>query len=214
MPRPKKTAAQIEAVQQQILDTALEILQESGPQAITSRAIADRLGMAHMTLYTYFENQGAVLRALRQRELAKWRAQQQVFEQRAEVEDIRVVVEDLLRSFVAFARQNPNLYRMAWVMPEVSGESPEENRLRMQATVDLLAGLLQKGMEQCVFVSRNPFLAASTALAMVNTPYTLFHSGKLVDPILRDQMVDEMLRAARCYLWSCPRFSREERCPE
>ena len=84
-----------------------------------------------MSLYTYFENQAAILRALSQREIAEWHAKQHFFNQRAETEDIILVVEDLLCFFIAFARENPNLYRMAWVMPEVGGESPSENRQRM-----------------------------------------------------------------------------------
>lgn len=200
MPRPKKTIAQLEAMREQILDTALVILQEQGPEGITSRGIAERMGVAHMSLYTYFENQAATLRALRKREMAKWRVQQQIFDQRAETEDITKIVEDMLRFFIAFARENPNLYRMAWVMPEVGAESVEENRQRMQSTVGHLANLLQGGMEQGIFEPRNPFLAASTTLAMVNTPYILFHSGKLVDPDLRDLMVKEMFSAALAYL--------------
>jgi AcrR family transcriptional regulator len=200
MPRPKKTPAQLESTRQQILDTALAILQESGPQAITSRAIAERMGMAHMSLFTYFENHAAILSALRQREMTRWRAKQQVFAQRAETEDLVRVVEDLLRFFIAFARENPKLYCMAWVMPEMGGESPQENRQRMQVTVGQLATILQKGMERGVFAPRNPFLAAGTVLAMVNTPYILFHNGKLVDPDLRDRMVEEVLVAAMGYL--------------
>ncbi len=200
MPRPKMTPAQLEATREQILDTTLAILQESGPEAITSRAIAERMGVAHMSLYTYFENQAAILRALSKRELAKWRAKQNIFDLRAETEDIIGVVEDLFRFFIAFARENPNLYRVAWVMPEVGGESPEESRQRMQASVGHLANLLQLGMERGVFAFRNPFLAAGTVLAMVNMPYILFHSGKMIDSTLRDQMVEEVLSAALGYL--------------
>jgi AcrR family transcriptional regulator len=153
-----------------------------------------------MSLYTYFENQAAILRALSTRELAKWRAKQNIFDLRAETEDIIGVVEDLFRFFIAFARENPNLYRVAWVMPEVGGESPEESRQRMQASVGHLANLLQLGMERGVFAFRNPFLAAGTVLAMVNMPYILFHSGKMIDSTLRDQMVEEVLSAALGYL--------------
>ncbi len=84
-----------------------------------------------MSLYTYFEYHAAILRALCLREMTKWHVKQQFFNQRAETEDIVLVVEDLLRFFIAFACENPNLYRMAWVMPEVSGVSPTENRQRM-----------------------------------------------------------------------------------
>lgn len=200
MPRPKKTPAQLEATRGEILDTALTILQETGPEAITSRAIAERMGVAHMSLFTYFENQSAILRALRLREMTKWHAKQEFFNQRAEAEDIVLVVEDLLRFFIAFARENPNLYRIAWVMSEVGGETPAESRQRMQVTTGRLATLLQKGMESGAFKPRNSFLAAGTVLAIINTPFIFFYSGKLVDITLRDQMVDEVLVAAMGYL--------------
>ena len=57
MPRPKKTEEEIHAMREKILDVTQTILEEDGPEAITSRAIAERLGMSHMSLFTYFENQ-------------------------------------------------------------------------------------------------------------------------------------------------------------
>jgi hypothetical protein len=128
------------------------------------------------------------------------REKQGFFNQRAETEDVVLMVEDLLRFFIAFAHENPNLYGMDWVMPEVDGESLTENRQRMQATVGQLANILQKGMDTGVFTARQPFLAAGTVLAMVNTPFILYHSGKLIDPDLRDRMVEEVLVAAMGYL--------------
>lgn len=200
MPRPKKTPAQLEATREKILDIALSILKESGPEAVTSRAIAEGLGVAHMSLFTYFENHAAILRALRERELSKWQAQQQGFEQRATPENIVQVVEDVLRLYIDFARENPNLYRLTWVMPELGIESPEENRQRTLNTVGHLAGLLQLGMESGVFENREPLLSAGTALAMINTPYILFHNGRLSDPTMRDRMVDEVFSIIMNYL--------------
>ncbi|MBK7450053.1 MAG: hypothetical protein IPJ47_11735 [Anaerolineales bacterium] len=110
-----------------------------------------------MSLFTYFENHAAILRALRERELSKWQAQQQVFEQRATPENIVQVVEDVLRLYIDFARENPNLYRLAWVMPEFGIESPEENRQRTLNTVGHLAGLLQLGMASGVLKTANRF---------------------------------------------------------
>lgn len=200
MPRPKKTPAQLEATREKILDIALSILKKEGPEAVTSRAIAEGLGVAHMSLFTYFENHAAILRALRERELSKWQAQQQDFEQSATTENIVQVVEDVLRHYIDFARENPNLYRLTWVMPELGIESPEENRQRTLNTVGHLAGLIQQGIEFGFFENREPFLAAGTALAMVNTPYILFHNGKLIDPLMRDRMVEEVFSATMNYL--------------
>ncbi len=200
MPRPKKTDTQIQAMREQILDAAYAILQESGPQALTSRAIAEQLGVAHMGLFTYFENQAAILNALRERELAKMRVQQQALKQRAETEDIVQVVIEALEFPIRYAQESPNLYYLAWVMPEMGGESLEQNRQRMQGTVEQLARLLKKGMDEGKFESRDPVLAAATALGMVNMPYILFLSGKLVDAELRDRMVEETFSAAMRYL--------------
>jgi AcrR family transcriptional regulator len=200
MPRPKKTDTEIQAMCEQILDTAYSILQASGPEAPTSRAIAERMGMAHMSLFTYFKNQAAIRAALREREMSKICAREDGIQQRAQSEEISKVVQELLELYIDFARENPNLYRLAWVMPEVGSESLEENRQRMQATVERLAALIKLGMERGTFERRDPFLAAGTVLGMVNMPHILFHSGKLVNPAMRDHMVKEVLSAAMAYL--------------
>lgn len=200
MPRPKKTDDEIQFMREQILYTALVILQSDGAEAITSRAIAERLNVAHMSLFTYFKNQAEILDMLREREMAKWAAKQIGFEQRAQLEDVKQVVRELLEFYVSFARENPDLFRLAWVIPQATGESLEEERQRRKATVENLSRILHLGMEQGAFIKRDPFLAASTVLAMINVPNILFHSGKLVDINLRDQMVKEILFAAMKYL--------------
>jgi AcrR family transcriptional regulator len=200
MPRPKKNDMEIKAMREQILDTAYAILQASGPEALTSRAIAVQMGMAHMSLFTYFKNQAAIRVALREREMNKMRAQEDRIEQNAKTEEISKVVQELLELYIDFARENPNLYRLAWVMPEVGFESQEENRQRMQATVGRLAALIRLGMERGTFETRDPILAAGTVLGMINMPHILFHSGKLFNPAMRDQMAQEVLSAAMAYL--------------
>jgi hypothetical protein len=85
-------------------------------------------------------------------------------------------------------------------MPEIGIESPEENRQRTLNTVGHLAGLIQQGMASGVFENRESFLAAGTALAMVNTPFILFHNGRLTDPVMRDRMVEEVFSIIMSYL--------------
>ena len=201
MPRPKKTEMQLEQTRAHILEAAYAILQEAGPQALTSRAIAERLGIAHMSLFhDCFENQAAILSALREREVAKIRLQLQALEQLAASQDILAVLREALLVPIRYARENPNLYYLAWVMPEAVGENQEQGRHRLQATVQQLAHLIQMGMEQGQLARRDPMLAAVTVLGMVNMPVILFYSGKLVDPDLRDRMLPEALSAALGYL--------------
>ena len=200
MPRPKKTEPELEATREQIIDAALAILQEQGPQSISSRAIAERLGVAHMYLFTYFKNQACILNALRERIMSTWRIMQAAVVQRAETEPIPHVVQALLELIITVARENPNLYQLAWVMPESNGENPEDNRRQLRETVGNLSGLLKLGMERGDFEPRDPFLAAGTVLGMINSPFMLFHTGRMIDPTLRDRMVIETLSAALTYL--------------
>jgi len=200
MSRPKKTEAEIQAMREKILAAALSLLKESGPEAVTSRAIAEQLGVAHMSLFTYFENQAAIWTALRERVVAEVRASFETIEMRAKTEDIPFLIHEIWEHLVAFAKEKPHLYRLAWVMPEIKGMLTEENRQELRATVAQLGGILKSGMERGDFEERDPFLAASTVLGMINLPFILFHTGKLVDVTLRDRMVDEMYSAMMLYL--------------
>lgn len=200
MPRPKKTEAQRAEMRGRILDAACDVLLTKGPKELSARTIADRLGVAHMALFTYFPNQAAILEALAAREMARTRAQQAVFEQRAEREDILTVIQEALAYFPAYAKQNPELFHVAWILPIERGEDPERARLRAQANVQHMARLIRIGIERGVLADRNPALAAATVISMVIAPAILFHSGRIPSPEMCDRLGEEMLVAALRYL--------------
>ena len=66
MPRPKRTEEEIAAMRQRILDAAVAILHKAGPGSLSIRAIAERVGVSHMVLYSYFENRDELFAALRE----------------------------------------------------------------------------------------------------------------------------------------------------
>jgi AcrR family transcriptional regulator len=200
MPRPKKTEAEIQSMRMKIVDTAMDILQENGPDAITSRAIADRLNVAHMSLFTYFKNKAAIMSALRERVASEWQKPLDEIEKRSQTEPILPLVQAFLAYFLTFAQENPRMYQMAWVRPEENREVLEHKRELRLEIVNHLARLLNLGMEREELSTRDPYLAASTVLGMANMPYILFHSGKIEDPNFRDGMVKEALLAVELYL--------------
>lgn len=200
MPRPKKTEAQRAEMRGRILDAACEVLMTKGTKELSARAIADRLGVAHMALFTYFPNQAAILEALAAREMARIRAQQAVFEQRAEHEDILKVIQEALAYFPVYAKENPELFHVAWILPIERREDPEQARLRAQANVQHMARLIRIGIERGVLVDRSPELAAATVISMVIAPAILFHSGRIPSPEMCDRLGQEMLVAALRYL--------------
>jgi AcrR family transcriptional regulator len=200
MTRPKKTERQLQAMREQILDAAYAILIEKGTQSLSARAIAEHLGIAHMTLFTYFENQDAILQTLSEREMAKIQAQQNIFEVRATQEDIVSVTRDALSFFPEFEKKNPNIYHIAWVRIIEGADDPQHIQSRMQSNLQHIARLVQIGIQQGKFEERNPLLAAAAVFSMVNTPLIFSHSGRIRSVEFRDRLVDEMIEAAMRYL--------------
>ena len=199
MPRPKKTAEEINAMREKILDVALAIVQEDGPEAITSRAIAKRLSVSHMSLFTYFENQAAILTALRIRMFSGWLAQHENIEARASTEAIPSLIKELVDILVAYANENPGIYRMSWLTPEKVNPLSDKRTSKFVA-LDLCVNLIKTGIERGEFEERDPVLAAHTVLGMINMPFVLYHTGRVVDAALKDQMVDEIFLSVMGYL--------------
>lgn len=204
MPRPRKSEQEVAVKRERILDAAFAILNEQGPHAVTTRAIARRLGIAHMSLYQCFDSQPAILAALRNRELARWQARLRKLAQQAGKGEILPVIRKMLAAAGAFARRHPQAYRLAWVMPEALGETPQATQERMSGTVMHLAGVLDLAMNRGAIARRDPRLAAALALGIVNMPYILFLSGKLQDAKLRERMAKESLIAAMAWLQQQP----------
>jgi AcrR family transcriptional regulator len=66
-PRQRRSEATVEA----IVEAAARILAADGPRALTTNAVARRAGVSVGSLYQYFPNKQAIVRALMERELAR-----------------------------------------------------------------------------------------------------------------------------------------------
>ena len=200
MPRRKQTDEQVAAMRERILDAAMALLQENGPDAITIRAIAGRVGVSHMVLYTYFESRAGLLAALRERQRQRTQARYADMLRRAEAGDVREVLREALSFYARMARRRPRVYQVLWALPITSYEPPAEQRHRLEGHLQHLSRLIQLGIERGVCVQRDPLLAAATAFSMVNGPLVLHHNGRLADVALLDAVEAEALEAALTYL--------------
>jgi len=200
MPRPKQTEEEREAMRERILDAAHELLLEQGLDALSTRVIADRLGVSHMVLYTYFENHEALAQALRARLREERGASRAEALRQAEAGDVAAVMRESLMRYVTMAKEHPKMYTFMWVQPISLDPACHEPHRPYQGNVRYLAQLAQLGMERGVFVSRDPTLAAATAFAIIHAPSLFYYNGRLTDENLRDLMSAEALEAAMGYL--------------
>jgi len=183
MPRPKQSEEERAAMRERILDAAREVLMEQGPQALSTRVIAERLGVSHMVLYTYFENTDAMSEALRARLREEREATRAEALRQAEMGDVAAAMRESLRRYASGANEHPAMYTFLWVQP-----------IAPDAT--------------CREAPHRPFegntVAAGTAFGIVQAPLLFYYSGRLSDAQLRDRLSDEALDVAMRYLMGGP----------
>ncbi len=139
-PRQKRAAITFEA----IVEAAAHILRDQGAEALTTNAVAARAGVSIGSLYQYFPNKQAIVRALIARELRLAEAI------RPAVIDSDALAAEIVRAIVDwhfdFRGRDPVLtLRLAALARETL---PEDERLRIAAlrrervarTVDKLTG--------------------------------------------------------------------------
>lgn len=103
-----------------LVDEALAILAQSGPGAITLRELARRLGVTHTAPYAHFADKKTLLEAVAAEgfdRLTKLLAQAGA----SEADPSRRFVTQGI-AYVQFARDNPNLYRLMFVDPELAND--------------------------------------------------------------------------------------------
>ncbi|MFM2032213.1 MAG: hypothetical protein RLZZ297_978 [Chloroflexota bacterium] len=200
MPRPKKTEAEKAAMRQRILDCTEAILRAHGPEALSSRAIAERLGMAHMSLFTYFENQQDILQTLVERDTVKLIAEIDEIETRMSPQAFPAIIDEILAFMVVYATEYPNMYRLAWVSPHMGYESHEQNQQRVDNIANRLGGVLKYGMDCGALPHRDPYVCALTIMTMVNSPFFMLYSGKYADLAATMVISREVIACARAYL--------------
>jgi AcrR family transcriptional regulator len=205
MPRPRRSPEEVARMRERMLDVALELLREGGPQAISIRALAERLGVSHMVFYTYFDSRAELLRALshRQRERVGQRRAQML--EQARQGDVVQVVRDALAHYAHISERAPRIYELLLVhCVESSPEGFTKPTEILAHDLEHLQALVELGISRGAFVARDPKLAAKVAFAIVNGPLILLHSGRLTGGAParceRDELIQESLSAAMVYL--------------
>lgn len=201
MPRPKLTQEEIAAMRERILDAAGELLHEEGPDGLSIRAIADRVGVSHMVLYTYFENRDALFTALRDRHRQRIEAQHADLLTRARNGDPVAVIRSLLEDYARFARRNPTMFRFVWAALYGAPDcAPAAHRSRVRDEIGFLRDLIQIGIDQGCLAERDAATAAIVLTGLVTGSLTMAHQPGLFDEGTLEQVEDELVSAGMTYL--------------
>ncbi|MFC9998774.1 TetR/AcrR family transcriptional regulator [Nocardia sp. NPDC127526] len=128
-----------------ILQAARELLEESGPGAVTTRAVAERAGVPVASIYQYFANREAVLQELTLRSVGGIDADMSARVAELRVGSIADAVDQIVALHHALYRSHPEVVSMYYARRE-SGlfPDPREHRRRLAGMVHGL--LLDRGL--------------------------------------------------------------------
>lgn len=132
----------------ELLAAAHALVQEEGYEGLTIRKLAQRVGYAPMSVYSYFADKQDILFALAEDAFATLAARIE----RQKPDDPLEALRAVLREYAAFGLENPNEYRTVFMTPKTEpphGKTFEE----MEAGNPAMKVLLER-VEACVQAGR------------------------------------------------------------
>ncbi len=118
MPKPQRSLQEIEAVREDILHHALELIVQDGFQGFSMRKLAVRLGIAAKTIYNYYRNQDELYLCILIKGFEQLHAASEAAVRAAGQPQEQL--EAAIRAYVDFGLANPHLYNLmfTWHVPK------------------------------------------------------------------------------------------------
>lgn len=192
MPRAALKDDEIAAFRRKAVRAATRLFAEHGYEAVTMRAIADKLGTSPMAPYRYFENKAEIFALVRAEATRAW--SDTVY---AELERDGAALERLLRArdaYVKFALKNPDQYRIIFDPHDEPAEKYPELAKENQRGLALMNQLGDLAIESGLY-SGDRTTIAHLLWAHVHGLLSLHLSGKLQADRTLEQLLDASARA-------------------
>ncbi len=144
---------------QAILDAALRIIVEQGPQELSMRSLAERIDYSPSGLYEYFDSKEQIIQAVC---IAGHLRLTQTMRQ---VDETLPVVDYLVQIgavYVDFAAANPELFQL---MFSALSAAPDAEMLSESSSYPILLGAIQRGIADGTFQAREGFGLQEMAFA-------------------------------------------------
>jgi AcrR family transcriptional regulator len=168
-------------LKEELLQTALEMIDTDGLDSITLRDLTQRLGTSRTAVYRHFASKealilGVIEKGYEQLDLTFT----PIFQDKTRSVDVRF--EAMGRAYLDFAIEHPNLYRLLF------GEMYRKERAEIcdykdetQATgLYALIGLLLEAQEEGIIGEGNPMVQAATVWASIHGLASLLIDGHLL----------------------------------
>ncbi|MGP3984732.1 TetR/AcrR family transcriptional regulator [Streptomyces sp. KR80] len=177
-----------------ILDACAEVLDETGYEGLSTRAVAQRAGVPIGSVYRFFSNKRAMADALAHRNLDVYieRVQEQVDADRLGVDpplDWRRAIDIVLDVYIGMKQDMPGFALLDFSVPSPTERDGGANHLVAQRLCDLLAGPLGRAPD--AELQRTFLIGVEAADALLQLAFRTTPAGDQL--IIRE--TKELLRA-------------------
>ncbi len=193
MPRPSFSPEQSEQIRQDIIAEALDLFGEDGIDKLSLRKLAERMGMAHTKIYSYFKNKDELLDSLLNEMLLVLREYlEEADSHRAKpVKRLRSAARALLK----FAIEYPDYYTFMFALP--TGNTTSRGLSTRHSVFNHVVDIAKIAHEEGA-IKIEPRTLANLSWAMLHGLITL----ELNDQLKEGRTLDELADAAMDILFA------------
>jgi AcrR family transcriptional regulator len=174
-----------------IIATAREMIVAGGVEALSFRRVARQLGVTAPALYAHVDNKQALIRAVAEIEIERLAAGFEAIGDSDPIDQIRAQS----RSYVAYARENPELFRLILLAPpdlDVASLPPGASLAVTTQAFASASRAIEEAIDAGTIVSDDPLLVALTLWSAAHGVATVLNLGLGLPPELEDAMTDEI----------------------
>ncbi len=177
-------------LRQTVIDTAMEMLGEEGGAQFTLRELARRAGVSHAAPYKHFEDKPALLVEIAL--IGFDRLAQAAEPYSAAPDDPAKAFRAAAHAYLAFGRENPNLYRLMFGGEFGRLKDVHFNQRALRG-LEIVGELLERGQQAGVFRKRPVRGQAAAIWAQLHGLTMLTLDGLLVPEKVGDDAIDAAL---------------------
>ena len=176
MARPALRPDEIESYRARLCETAMQMFADDGYDAVTLRALAEKLGCSHALPYRYFADKKEIFAAVCALGFERFAAALE--RAAAGVDDPEERLRVLARAYFRFALREPHAYRIMFELREPEREANAEYRVKEIRSWQVLLQAVELAVQAGVLAGE-PVLVAHQLWAGLHGLVSLHLAGKL-----------------------------------
>lgn len=161
---------------EKILAAARELLEREGARAVSTRRVAEAVGITPMAIYRHFANREALLKSVAD---AAFMEVAQKWSTHARHPDLMHSLRHSMENYLDYALQHPHMFDYTFsVARDDARRFPDDFRTRGSPTLNVVADMLAEGMRQGLVRVADPWDIAMTLWAQAHGLIALYRAGR------------------------------------